>query len=324
MLKDILPNFSVGLAPMDEVTTHEYRYICKIYGADVLFTEFVSSDALVRDVETSYKKIAFTPSQRPIAIQIFGNTESTLVEAAQRVEELRPDWIDINWGCPMKKIANKGSGSGILQTPDKMIQITKAVVNSVKIPVSVKTRLGYDEKNLIIDTLAEQLQDVGVQLITIHGRTKMQMYRGEASWDLIGKIKQNPRIKIPIFGNGDIDSAEKMLEYKQKYNVDGILIGRASIGNPFIFKQCKQILAGKKPYMPAIEEKVRTAKRHFNLMVKNQGENRAIIIMKKFYGRYFLSIKNFKAYKMQLMEAKTANEVNDILDKISLNLVTYQ
>lgn len=317
MLKDILPEFVLGLSPMDEITTPEYREICKDYGADVIFTEFVSTDALIRDVEKSYKKITFTEKQRPLAIQIFGNDEETLVNAAQRVEELKPDWIDINWGCPMKRIAGKGSGSGILQDIPKMLKLTKAVVDSVKLPVSVKTRLGYDEKNKPIVELAEMLQDVGVQLISIHGRTKTQMYKGEADWTLIAKTKENPRLNIPVFGNGDIDSVEKFLEYKKRYNLDGILVGRYAIGFPYFFLQCKQAMNNEEILQPTLKEKVEICKRHFLLSLENNGEEKTCINMRKFYPKYFLGVKNFKTFKLQLLASKTKEEVFDILSQVS-------
>ncbi len=318
MLKDILPQFSLGLSPMDDITTVEYREICKKYGADVLFTEFVSSDALIRDVEKSYQKIAFSKEQRPIGIQIFGNTKETLVEAAQRVEALNPDFIDINWGCPVRKIAGKGSGSGILADIDKMLDITKAVVKSVKLPVSVKTRIAYDENSTPITDFAEALQDCGIQLLSIHGRTKKQMYLGSADWTMIGQVKNNPRIKIPIFGNGDIDSAQKMLDYKKRYGVDGILIGRAAIGKPYLFKQCKQILNNAPITEPTLKEKVDVCKWHLNALADNFGEFRAIVVMKKFYSKYFSSISHFKPYKMRLMDAKSKDEILSVLDEISV------
>ncbi|MGP1515690.1 MAG: tRNA dihydrouridine synthase DusB [Bacteroidales bacterium] len=317
MLRDLLPSFSVVLSPMDDITTKEYRNICKGFGADVLFSEFVSSDALIRDVEMSYQKISFTQQERPVGVQIFGNTKEKLVEAAQRVEEQQPDFIDINWGCPMKKIADKGSGSGILKDIPKMLSITKAVVNSVHIPVSVKTRIAYDDHSIAITDFAEGLQDCGIQLLSIHGRTKMQMYNGPANWTMIGQVKNNQRIKIPIFGNGDIDSAEKMLEYKNRYGVDGILIGRAAIGKPYIFKQCHQILEGEPLFEPTVKQRAMICKEHFLSMIPNYGEFRAMVIMKKFYSKYFSSIANFKPFKMQLMEAKSKNEVINILNKIS-------
>lgn len=316
MLKDILPEFSVGLSPMDEITNKEFRRICKRYGSDVLFTEFVSSDALIRDVEKSIEKISFSSVERPIAIQIFGNSEQTLTMAAQKVEKFHPDFIDINWGCPMKKVAGKGSGSGILNDIPKMIQITKAVVDSVKVPVSVKTRIGYDESNKPIVEVAEMLQDVGVQLLSVHGRTKAQMYKGEADWSLIAEVKNNQRMKIPIFGNGDIDSPQKMIDYKNRYGVDGILIGRAAVGNPFIFEQCKQILKNNIPYTPTLEEKVMVSKEHLLAMKDSVGEDRAIVLMKKFYSRYFLGIQNFKPYKMRLMEENKVENIIKILEEI--------
>ena len=327
MLKDILlqdyPNgekFAIALSPMDDITTREYRTICKRYGADVLFTEFVSSDALIRDVDKSYQKISFSKEERPVGIQIFGSTESALVQAAQRVEELNPDFIDINWGCPMKKIAGKGAGSGILADIPKMLSITKAVVKSVKLPVSVKTRISYDDNSTPITDFAEALQDCGIQLLSIHGRTKQQMYRGNADWTLIGKVKENPRINIPIFGNGDINTVEKFMEYKKRYALDGILIGRHAVGNPFFFMHCKQAIMGKEITPITVKEKVSVCKEHLHAMCDNMGESRAMVMMKKFYSRYFLAIPDFKPYKLKLMEAKTIEEIDSILSEISSNL----
>ena len=314
MLKDILPVFSLGLSPMDDITTTEYRQICKEYGADVLITEFVSSDALIRDVEKSYQKISFAQQERPLGIQIFGNTKQTLVEAAQRVEDLHPDFIDINWGCPMKKIAGKGAGSGILNDIPLMLSLTKAVVDAVKIPVSVKTRIAYDEKSVHIADFCEALQDCGIQLLSIHGRTKQQMYKGNADWTQIGIVKNNQRMKIPVFGNGDINSAEKMYEYKNRYGIDGILIGRHAIGKPYIFKQCKQILQKEPVTEPSLKEKTAICRRHLTLMLPNYGEFRSIVLMKKFYSRYFSSVTNFKPFKLQLMEAQTSEEVFNIAE----------
>ncbi|MDO5760039.1 MAG: tRNA-dihydrouridine synthase [Bacteroidota bacterium] len=316
MIKDLLPKFSIGLAPMDEITTFEYREVCKKFGADVLFTEFASSDALIRDVEKSFKKIRISENQRPIAIQIFGSEEETLVQAAQKVEELSPDWIDINWGCPMKRIAGKGAGSGILQDIPKMIKLTKAVVNSVKLPVSVKTRLGYDENHKVIVELAEMLQDVGIQLISIHGRCKTQMYKGEADWDLIGKTKENPRLKIPVFGNGDINSIEKFWIYKQRYNLDGMLIGRHAIGNPYFFLQCKQKMEGKEIFEPTLEDKINICLEHLNLSLQNGNEEHACVLMRKFYPRYFAGVRNFKPIKQQLLTTKTKQEVISLLEEL--------
>ncbi|MBP3253233.1 MAG: tRNA-dihydrouridine synthase family protein [Bacteroidales bacterium] len=316
MLKDLFPKFSLCLSPMDDITTDEYRYICKKFGADVLFTEFVSSDALIRDVEKSYAKISFSSYQRPIGIQIFGSTEQSLVQAAQRVERLNPDFIDINWGCPMKKIAGKGAGSGILADIPKMIALTRAVVNAVKLPVSVKTRIAYDEHSTPVTDFCEALQDTGIQLLSIHGRTKQQMYRGDADWDLIGRVKNNPRMQIPVFGNGDITSAQKAMEYKNRYGVDGILIGRAAVGRPYIFAQCKQLLSGSEVTEPTLSQKADICIEHLTLMTQNQGERRALIIMKKFYSKYFSAVDNFKSYKMRLMEADSTPQAVDILQQI--------
>lgn len=318
MLKDILPDFTLGLSPMDDVTNSEYRQICKRYGADILYTEFVASDALIRDVEKSVLKASFLESERPIGIQIFGNEQNALVDAAIKMESLKPDFIDINWGCPMKKVAGKGGGSGILKDIPKMISITSAVVKAVKTPVSVKTRLGYDEDDKPIVEVAERLQDVGIQLLAIHGRTKQQMYRGEADWTLIGKVKENKRMTIPIFGNGDIDSVEKMMEYKNRYGVDGILIGRHSVGNPFFFRECKCALDGKAWEPATFKEKYDVCLEHLNALSEKYGERSAIAVMRKFYPRYFLGMTGFKPFKIRLMEAKTKNEVEEILSSLKL------
>ena len=316
LLRDKLGEFSVGLAPMDDITTTEFRNICKNYGADILITEFVAADAIIRNVEKSFHKIKFSDNERPIGIQLFGSSKEVMVEAAQRVESLNPDFIDLNWGCPMRKIADKQAGSGILLSIDKMIDITKAVVKSVRLPVSIKTRIGYSEKHTHISDFCEELQDCGIQLLTIHGRYKQQLYKGSADWNEISKVKNNPRIKIPIFGNGDIDSPHKMLEYRNRYGVDGILIGRYAIGRPYIFKQCHQLLKNENLYQPTIQEIVKIVQQHLDMMVANHGEFRAITVMKKFYSKYFNSIPDFKQTKLQLMTAKSQVEVVNILNKI--------
>lgn len=305
---------------MEAVTTPPFRIICKRYGADVLISEFISSDAISRNVDSSLKKMVFESSERPLAIQIFGNNEESLCAAAQIAAQNNPDFIDINWGCPVRKIAGKGCGSGILNDIPKMIKLTKAVVDTVNIPVSVKTRLGYCDDDKPIVEVAERLQDVGIQLLSIHGRTRSQMYKGTADWSLIGEVKNNPRMHIPIFGNGDIDSAEKMLEYKNRYGVDGILIGRAAMGNPFIFQQCKQILSGKTIEIVSVKERAKVCKEHIEGLKSWRGERYALLEMRKFYSGYFRELKNFKPYRIRLVTAESYEEVNSILCEVEENL----
>lgn len=304
------------LAPMESVTNQCFRKICKDYGADILVSEFISSEALIREVTNSGRKMEFTDYERPLGIQIFGNNAHSMILAAQIAEKENPDFIDINWGCPVKKIASKGSGSGILNDIPKMIDISSQVVKACKLPVTVKTRLGYDSKSKPIEEIAERLQDIGIQGLAIHGRTRNQMYKGEADWSLIGKIKENPRINIPIFGNGDIDSAEKAIEYKNRYGVDGILIGRAAIGNPFIFKQTKNLLENKPKFEPSIEEKVKVCLENFQGLIQIRGEKNAINEMRKFYSGYFRGIQNFKPFRLRLVTSNDINEIEDIFNQI--------
>lgn len=301
---------------MESVTNQCFRKICKDYGADILVSEFISSEALIRKVTNSGRKMEFTDYERPLGIQIFGNNANSMILAAQIAEKENPDFIDINWGCPVKKIASKGSGSGILNDIPKMIDISSQVVKACKLPVTVKTRLGYDSKSKPIEEIAERLQDIGIQGLAIHGRTRNQMYKGEADWSLIGKIKENPRINIPIFGNGDIDSAEKAIEYKNRYGVDGILIGRAAIGNPFIFKQTKNLLENKPKFEPSIEKRVKVCLENFQGLIQIRGEKNAINEMRKFYSGYFREIQNFKPFRLRLVTSNDINEIEDIFSEI--------
>ncbi len=301
---------------MESITNKPFRKICKRYGADVMITEFISSDALLREVEQSLIKMSFEEEERPLGIQIFGNNEESLTQATKIAEREKPDFIDINWGCPVKKIAGKGCGSGILNDIPKMIHLTQTVVNSTTLPVTVKTRLGYCENSKTIVEIAERLQDVGIQAISIHGRTRSQMYKGQADWTLIGEVKNNQRMKIPVFGNGDIDSAEKVLEYKNRYGVDGILIGRATIGNPFIFQQTKQLLENKTPTPISIEEKVMVCKEHFEGLIALRGEKNAIFEMRKNYSGYFKGLRDFKPFRLQLVSSTDKKEIQDIFKKI--------
>ena len=305
------------LAPMEDVTDASFRYICKEYGADVMYTEFVSSDALVRDIKRSLDKLETFPYERPIGIQIYGHIPEAMAEAAKMAEQANPSFIDINFGCPVNKIANRGAGSGMMRYPEKMLDITKRVVDAVKLPVTVKTRLGWDENSKIIVELAEQLQDTGIAALTVHGRTRMQMYKGEADWTLIGEIKKNPRFKIPIIGNGDITSPEGAKEAFDKYGVDGVMIGRATYGRPWIFKEIKHYLSTGE-YMPqlTVEEKANLAKRHLLKSVEVKGERVGVLEMRRHLSAYFKALPDFKPIRMKLVTENDYKEVLSIIDHI--------
>lgn len=306
--------FPLYLAPMEGVTDSVFRQLCKEQGADILISEFVSSDALIRNVVQSLTKIAFHPLEKPFGVQIFGNSEESLTMAAQKAAEIQPDFIDINWGCPVKKIVSKGAGSAILQDIPKMIRLTKAVVDSVNLPVTVKTRLGWDEQHKPIVEVAERLQDVGISAITIHGRTRSQLYSGSADWTLIGETKANPRLQIPVIGNGDIDSGKKALDCKNKYGVDAVMIGRAAIGNPWIFREVKNYNQGKTMEPLSYEKRAEMCLRHLQLTTEIKGERRAVLEMRYHYSGYFKGIPHFKERKMKLMKAGSLAECEDILN----------
>mgnify|MGYP003449793778 FL=1 len=309
-IKEIIDNFSfpVYLAPMEGITDHAFRMICKEKGADILISEFISSDALSREVEKSIVKMRFDERERPFGVQIFGHNEESLITAARIAAEGRPDFIDINWGCPVRKVVNKGAGSAILQDIPKMVSLTSAVVKAVSLPVTVKTRLGWDHTSKPIVEVAERLQDIGIEAIAIHGRTRSQMYGGEADWNLIGAVKSNPRMRIPVIGNGDIDSAEKALDYRNRYGVDGIMIGRAAIGNPWIFQNIKQLIENKPLVSPTYMERVETALHHLRTSAEDKGERRAVLEMRTQYAGYFKGLRNFKSVRMKLMTASTIEE----------------
>jgi nifR3 family TIM-barrel protein len=308
------PN-ALFLAPMEEITNAPFRRICKEMGADVLVSEFVSSEALIRDVQKSFDKMAFDEVERPFGIQIFGHDENSLVKAAQVAETQQPDFIDINWGCPVKKVVNKGAGAAILKDIPKMVTCTKAVVNAVKIPVSVKTRLGWDMNDKPIVSAAEQLQDIGIQAITIHGRTRSQIYSGVADWTLIGEVKNNPRMKIPVIGNGDINSGEKAALFKQRYGVDALMIGRAAIGNPFIFKEIRCEFAMKTWHAASLQERMNVLLQHLQNSIPILGEKRACLEIRRHYAGYFKGVSHFKRVRLELMKATTLEEIESILTK---------
>ena len=308
--------FPLILSPMDDITDLPFRKLCKPYGVDVLITEFIAADGIIREADKSHKKMTFDAMERPIAVQIFGHDLSSLLQSLEFVEAVQPDFIDINWGCPVKKVAGRGAGSGILKDVPKMIAITEAIVKASKLPITVKTRIGYEETNKPIVEVAERLQDVGVKAISIHGRTKTQMYKGSADWTLIGKVKENPRMTIPVFGNGDITSAEIAVEMKNRYGVDGILIGRASIGNPWIFEQTKRLLNGLAEREITISERVEVCKKHLMAAIEWKGERTAIMEMRKHYGGYFKGIQDFKQFRIPLVTYSTLDELLPIFDAV--------
>lgn len=307
----------IGLSPMDDITDLPFRELCKSFGADLLITEFIASEALNREAEKSYRKMRFTPSQHPIGIQIFGANEEELVQCVDIVEAQQPDFIDINWGCPVRKVAGKGAGSGILRDIPKMLHVTEAVVRRAHLPVTVKTRLGYDADDKPIVELAERLQDVGIAALSIHGRTKTQMYQGSADWTLIGEVKNNPRMHIPIFGNGDIVTPQQALEARQRYGVDGILIGRGAIGNPWIFEQTQRLLRGEAERPVSVQERVEVCRRHLLAAVEFKGEHTAMFEMRKHYGGYFKGLFDFKQFRIPLVNTTSLDQALPLLDRIA-------
>ena len=312
-----LPDFPLLLAPMEDVSDPPFRALCKKNGADLMFTEFISSEGLIRDAEKSVQKLDIYEYERPIGIQIFGDKIESMRQAAEIAEKAKPEIIDINYGCPVKKVACKGAGAGILLDLPKMQSMTKEIVDAVNVPVTVKTRLGWDENSIKIVEVAKRLQDVGIKALTIHGRTRKQMYKGEANWEYIAKVKNDPQIKIPIFGNGDIDSSEKALEYKNRYNVDGIMIGRASIGYPWIFNEIKNFInKNKKIKKPSLHERIETVKKHLDFSIEWKGETLGLIEMRRHYTNYFRGIENFKKFRMKLIESTSYEESLETLNKI--------
>ena len=290
-----------------------------------MYTEFISSEGLIRDAIKSRKKLDIFDYERPVGIQIFGGDEESLALAAKIVEVTRPDLLDINFGCPVKKVALKGAGAGVLKDVDLMVRLTAAVVKSTSLPVTVKTRLGWDEKSLNIEEVAERLQDVGIKALAIHGRTRAQMYKGEADWELIGKVKNNPRIKIPIFGNGDIDSPQKAVEYKNKYGVDGVMIGRAAIGYPWIFDEIKHyIKTGEILPAPTIEDRVAVCKKHLHKSYEWKGPGVGIFEMRRHYTNYLKGLPGIKDYRLQLVTLKTVEEIDAVLDEIVVKYTGYE
>ncbi len=314
-----LPDFPLLLAPMEDISDPPFRDLCKFYGADLMYTEFISSDGLTRDAVKSLKKLDFSEHERPLGVQIFGHDVETMKLATEMAEKAKPDLIDLNFGCPVKKVVKKGAGAALLSDISKMINLAAEVVKSTNLPVTAKTRLGWDEKDKPIVEVAERLQDVGIKAITIHGRTRAQMYTGKADWTLIGKVKDNPRMNIPVFGNGDIDSPEKASEMKRLYNIDGIMIGRACIGNPWIFKEIKYYLQ-QNVLMEKIslKEKIETCRSHINKSVDWKGERIGLAEMRKHYNHYFKGLYDFKRLRIRLMTASVLEDVLGIIKEIEL------
>jgi len=315
--KTDLGKFPVILAPLEDITDSAFRTMCRMHGADLVYTEFVSSEALVRSVVKSSKKMLFDEEERPIGIQIFGNNVEAMKNAALLAEENNPELIDINFGCPVRKVAMRGAGAGLLNDIPLMIAITRQVVNAVKLPVTVKTRLGWDENSKVIVDVAEKLQDVGIQALTIHGRTRAQMYSGEADWTLISEVKNNPRIHIPVIGNGDIDNARKAVEMFNRYGVDAIMIGRAAIGNPWIFNEIKTFVEkGELLSPPGLPERIAVSLAHLKLAIQKKGEHKGIVEMRKHYAGYFKGLPGFKKVRMEILTRLSYSEIEEILMKL--------
>jgi nifR3 family TIM-barrel protein len=312
-----LPDFPLLLAPMEDVSDPPFRALCKENGCDLMYTEFISVEGLIRDADKSVQKLDIFDYERPIGIQIFGAELDSMRRAAAIVERAEPEILDINFGCPVKKVVNKMAGAGILQDIDRMVRLTKAIVDSTSLPVTVKTRLGWDDSSKHIVEVAERLQDVGIKALSIHGRTRKQMYKGEADWTLIGQVKNNPKIQIPIFGNGDIDSPEKAVEYKKKYGVDGVMIGRASIGNPWIFREIRHFInTGEHLDPPTVTERVNAAKKHLTMSLDWKGERLGVVEMRRHYGNYFKGFRDIKPFRSQLVTQDNPTILFEILDQI--------
>jgi nifR3 family TIM-barrel protein len=320
-----LPDFPLLLAPMEDVSDPPFRAVCKDNGADLMYTEFISSEGLIRDAIKSRKKLDIFDYEKPVGIQIFGGDEESLSLAAKIVAATNPDLLDINFGCPVKKVALRGAGAGVLKDLNLMVRLTSAVVKSTSLPVTVKTRLGWDDQTKNIEEVAERLQDVGIKALAIHGRTRTQMYKGVADWTLIGKIKSNPRIQIPVFGNGDIDSPEKAQEYRNRYGVDGIMIGRAAIGYPWIFNEIKYFLeTGEYLAPPTVEDRVAVCRKHLRKSVEWKNHVVGINEMRRHYANYLKGLPNIKEFRNKLVTLHTEEEINEVLDEIIATYSGYE
>lgn len=320
-----LPDFPLLLAPMEDVSDPPFRALCKEQGADLMYTEFISSEGLIRDAIKSRQKLDIFDYERPIGIQIFGGDDESMALATQIAAATNPDLVDINYGCPVKKVVCKGAGAAILKDLPKMVKLTAAVVKSTHLPVTVKTRLGWDEDSKNIEEVAERLQDTGIQALSIHGRTRTQMYKGNADWALIGKVKNNPRIHIPIFGNGDILTPQKALEMKNKYGVDGVMIGRAAIGYPWIFREIRYFLqTGELLPPPGIKERVNICKDHLRKSIAWKGEVLGVLEMRRHYTNYLKGLPNIKEFRLKLVSARQGKEIEEVLDEVEQFYQEYE
>ncbi|AYD49085.1 MAG TPA: tRNA dihydrouridine synthase DusB [Arachidicoccus soli] len=312
-----LPEFPLLLAPMEDVSDPPFRSVCKSNGADMMYTEFISSEGLIRDAIKSRRKLDIFEEERPVGIQIFGGDEEAMGMSAAIVETVNPDLVDINFGCPVKKVVTKGAGAGVLRDVDLMVRLTQSVIKHTQLPVTVKTRLGWDDDTKNIEEVAERLQDIGIAALSIHGRTRCQMYKGLADWELIGKIKNNPRIHIPIFGNGDIDSPEKALEYKNRYGVDGVMIGRAAIGYPWIFNEIKHFLqTGEHLPLPTVQQRVAVIRQHLKHSLNWKGPKVGIFEMRRHYTNYLKGFPNIKEFRSRLVQLNTYEEIDEVLEEV--------
>ncbi len=315
-----LPDFPLLLAPMEDVSDPPFRAVCKKNGADLMFTEFISSEGLIRDAIKSRQKLDIFEEERPVGIQIFGGDEEAMSISAEIVNTVHPDLLDINFGCPVKKVVCKGAGAAVLKDIDLMVRLTKAVIKSSKVPVTVKTRLGWDFDSINILEVAERLQDIGVQALSIHARTRSQLYKGDADWSWIAKVKENQRISIPVFGNGDIDTPEKALEYKNRYGVDGIMIGRAAIGYPWFFREVKHYFAtGEKLDHPSLEERMEVIMHHLHASIAWKGPKLGMLEMRRHYGNYLKGIPNIKPVRNKLVTANSIEEIEEALEQLTVN-----
>lgn len=312
-----LGDFPLLLAPMEDVSDPPFRYVCKKNGVDMMYTEFISSEGLIRDAAKSRQKLDIFEYERPIGIQIFGSDIDSMRQATEISSQVDPDLIDINYGCPVKNVACRGAGASLLQDIDRMVEMTKAVVESTHLPVTVKTRLGWDDNTKNVYEVAERLQDVGIKALSIHGRTRSQMYKGQADWTMIRDVKRNPRIRIPIFGNGDVDSVEKAAAWRQEYEVDGIMIGRASIGYPWIFREIKHFFnTGERLQDPSTKERVDVCRTHLTKSIEWKGPRTGVYEMRRHYANYFKGIPHFKEYRTQLVQLEKYEDIIDVLSEI--------
>ena len=320
-----LGDFPLLLAPMEDVSDPPFRALCKEQGADVVYTEFISSEGLIRDAAKSVMKLDIYEKERPVGIQIFGANLESMLRSIEIVEASNPDIIDINFGCPVKKVVSKGAGAGILKDIDLMVSITKAMVEHTSLPITVKTRLGWDEETIKIVEVAERLQDVGCKAIAIHGRTRKQMYKGAADWAPIAAVKNNPRMHIPVFGNGDVNTPERAKEMRDSFGLDGAMIGRASIGNPWFFREVQHYLkTGKKLLNPTMSERIEAAKRHLQMAIDWKGEKLGVFETRRHYTNYFRGIPHFKEYRMKMVTSDDSIDVFNVINEVALKFKDYQ